>query len=137
MSELTLKPKPPDSDLSRPYWNAASNGQLMIQKCGCCSALRHYPRLICDQCYSGETVWVVASGRGKIHSWTVAHHAFHPAFKDELPYAIVTVDLEEGPRALGRWLGGNLTVEQPVLGHFNSRYDTPVLFFEPVMRVEN
>ena len=52
MSELTLKPKPPDSDLSRPYWNAASNGQLMIQKCGCCGALRHYPRLICDQCYS-------------------------------------------------------------------------------------
>ena len=48
---------------------------------------------------------VEASRRGTVHSWTVAHHPFHPAFVDELPYTLVTIDLEEGVRALGRWRG--------------------------------
>ncbi len=46
-----------------------------------------------------------ASGRGEVHSWTVAHHAFHPGFIGELPYVLVVVDLEEGVRALGRLRG--------------------------------
>jgi uncharacterized OB-fold protein len=36
-----------------------------------------------------------ASGRGRVHSWTVAHHPFHPGFKEELPYIVAIVDLEE------------------------------------------
>ena len=42
--------------------------------------------------------WIEASGRGVIHSWTISHHAFHPAFKSEVPLALVTVDLDEGVR---------------------------------------
>lgn len=137
MSELTVRPKPPDNDVSRPYWKAAANGQLLIQKCGSCSALRHYPRLICDQCYSNATEWIVASGRGSIHSWTIVHHAFHPAFKDELPYTLVTVDLDEGPRAIGRWLGDKLTIRDRVIGHFNLDNDTPILFFKPVLSLKD
>ncbi len=49
-----------------------------------------------------------------MHSWTVAHHAYHPAFKSDLPYTLVTVDLEEGPRALGRL--GPASQEQLRLG---------------------
>jgi uncharacterized OB-fold protein len=30
--------------------------------------------------------------------WTISHHAFHPGFKPELPYVLVTVDLDEGVR---------------------------------------
>ena len=131
MTELHAKPMPPDSDLSRPYWEAAAKGELLIQGCASCGTLRHYPRLLCDQCYSDEVSWTVASGRGTIHSWTVAHHAFHPAFIAELPYTIVTVDLEEGPRALGRWSGETPTIEQPVQGHFQDGDGMPELIFEP------
>ena len=42
--------------------------------------------------------WIDASGRGRVHSWTMTHHAFHPGFKADLPYTLVTVDLEEGVR---------------------------------------
>lgn len=38
-----------------------------------------------------------------MHGWTVSHHAFHPAFVAQLPYTLITVNLEEGARALGRW----------------------------------
>ena len=40
----------------------------------------------------------MASGDGAIHSWTIAQHAFHPGFKDAVPYALVLVDLSDGVR---------------------------------------
>ena len=106
------KPVQQPSDLSGPYWEAAARGKLVLQCCSTCGKLRHYPRLLCDGCYSDAAHWTAASGRGTVHSWTVAHHAFHPAFAAELPYVLVTVDLEEGVRALGRWRSHC----EPVLG---------------------
>ncbi len=127
------QPKPPQSPtaLSRPFWEGAAAGRLMIQRCAACGKLRHYPRLLCDACYSDAVEWIEASRRGTIHSWTVAHHAFHPAFKDELPYTLVTVDLEEGVRALGRWTGEPPAIGQPVTGAFVARPDGVDLVFAP------
>lgn len=130
MTDIPMKPTPPESDLSRPYWQAAARGEFLIQQCGSCGMPRHYPRLLCDQCYSDDVSWITASGRGVIHSWTVAHHAFHPAFIAELPYTIVTVDLAEGVRALGRWSGDTPSIGQSVQGHFDTSLETPELIFE-------
>ena len=128
----TAKPAPQISDLSRPYWEAAAQGRLVLQCCAACGKIRHYPRLLCDHCYSDAAVWNTGSGRGSVHSWTVAHHAFHPAFKDELPYVLVTVDLEEGVRALGRWRGdAALAIGQPVQGGFEPRAGGVDLVFRP------
>ena len=79
MNQTIARPVPPPSALSAPYWEAAAAGRLMIQRCGDCGLLRHYPRLLCNSCYSTAVDWVEASGRGAIHSWTVAHHAYHPS----------------------------------------------------------
>ena len=104
----------------------------MLQCCAVCGKVRHYPRLLCDSCYSDQVVWKPASGTGTIHSWTVAHHAFHPAFKAELPYVLVTVDLDEGVRALGRWRGTPaLSLGQPVQGGFEAREGGVDLVFTP------
>jgi uncharacterized OB-fold protein len=51
------------------------------------------------------STWRQASGRGSVHSWTVAHHPFHPGFKSELPYVLATVDLEEGVRMIAQLRG--------------------------------
>lgn len=123
------RPVPPDSPLSRPYWEAAAQGRLVLQRCAGCGKLRHYPLLVCPSCHSLASDWVPASGRGRIHSWTVTHHAFHPAFADELPYVLVTVDLEEGVRALGRWRGGDLAICAPVVSAFELGQGSPVLYF--------
>jgi uncharacterized protein len=96
------KPVPHPDAGSQPYWDGAAEGRLRLQRCTGCGTARHYPQPVCPHCYSLDVEWFDASGRGTVHSWTVAHHAFHPAFKDDLPYTLVTVDLQEGPRALGR-----------------------------------
>ena len=99
------KPVPHPTDISAPYWESLSKGVLTLQRCARCQKFRHYPRLLCDGCYSMDVHWVEASGRGEIHSWTVAHHAFHPSFVDDLPYVLAVVELEEGVRGLGRLRG--------------------------------
>lgn len=131
---MTILAKPPQiaTDLSRPYWDAANEGRLVLQCCSACGALRHYPRLLCNICYSDTAHWSTASGEGSVHSWTVAHHAFHPAFAAELPYVLVTVDLKEGVRALGRW-GAQVTpsLAMRVRSRFESRADGVDLVFQP------
>jgi uncharacterized OB-fold protein len=99
------KPLPEPSRDSKPYWDALAEGRLVIQQCAACGTLRHYPRPVCDACYSMDVTWRQACGRGRVHSWTVAHHAFHPGFKGELPYVLATVDLEEGVRMVAQLRG--------------------------------
>jgi uncharacterized OB-fold protein len=116
------KPASQTSEVAQPYWDAAARGELVLQHCAHCDAVRHYPRLLCSVCYSEASVFKPSTGGGKVHSWTVAHHAFHPAFAAELPYTLVTVDLHEGVRALGRWHGDCLPViDAPVSGRFEVR----------------
>jgi len=87
----------PTPDTQR-YWDGLNEGRLRLQRCADCGKLRHYPRPVCDACFSMNVAWTDASGNGRVHSWTVTHHAFHPGFKPDLPYTLVTVDLDEGVR---------------------------------------
>ena len=92
------KPIPDITADTKPYWDGLKAGRLMLQSCADCGRVRHYPRPVCDACWSMRVAWVAASGRATVHSWTVTHHPFHPGFKPDLPYALATVDLEEGVR---------------------------------------
>ena len=91
-----LLPQPtPDT---QPYWDGLKAHRLRLQRCADCGKVRHYPRPVCDACYSMRVSWIDATGRGRVHSWTTTHHAFHPGFKPDLPYTLLTVDLDEGVR---------------------------------------
>ena len=92
------KPLPEPSPETRPFWEGLKDHRLVLQRCASCKQPRHYPRPMCDRCHSFESEWFEASGRGTVHSWTVAHHPFHMGFKKELPYVVLTIDLEEGVR---------------------------------------
>jgi uncharacterized protein len=83
---------------TQPYWDGLNEHRLRLQRCADCGKVRHYPRPVCDACFSMNADWVDASGRGSVHSWTITHYAFHPGYKGELPYVLLTVDLEEGVR---------------------------------------
>ena len=129
------KPAPRPNAVSQPYWDALRRHKLVLQKCRHCGQVRHYPRLVCHNCYSMEVDWIEASGRGAIHSWTVAHHAYHPGFARDLPYVLAVVDLEEGVRALGQLRGADhdkLKIGQPVQVDFEDRDDG---FTFPVFKI--
>ena len=87
---------PSPSPETQPYWDGLNEGRLRLQRCADCGKVRHYPRPVCDACWSMNAEWVDASGRGTVHSWTITHYAFHPGFKADLPYTLLTVDLRRG-----------------------------------------
>lgn len=129
------KPIPQPSPMTQAFWDAAAQGRLVLQTCASCGTVRHYPRMLCTQCYSHEHFWQNSSGLGVVHSWTRCHHAFHAGFAADVPYTLVTVDLDEGVRSLGIWKGDlPLTIGLRVQGRYdNSRGDLEWLF-EPQMK---
>ncbi len=44
-----------------------------------------------------EMEWAPTSGKGRVFSWEVVHRVRNPAFASEVPYALVLVELDEGP----------------------------------------
>lgn len=92
------RPMPEPTAESKPYWDGLKARRLVLQHCAACGRVRHYPRPVCPHCHSMETRWQDVAGDGAVHSWTVCHHAFHPGFKDAVPYVAVTVDLPCGVR---------------------------------------
>jgi uncharacterized OB-fold protein len=124
MSESYDGPLPEPTLDSQPYWAGLKENRLLLQRCSECGVIRHYARPMCSQCHSMKSAWVEASGRGHVHSWTVTHHPFHPAFKESVPYVLVTVDLEESVRMLSQLRGAKPT---------DLRIGLPVeVFFEAV-----
>lgn len=121
------------ADVSAAYWHGAARGRLVLQRCSACGRIRHYPRPLCDACHSFEYEPVEADGGGTVHSWTVAHHVFDPSVADDVPYVLLTVDMAEGVRVLGRWRGpDDLRLGRPVRVAFEPGPDgAPRPTFDP------
>jgi uncharacterized OB-fold protein len=100
MSERYKKPLPRIDEVNRPYWEAARRHELLLQKCQECGHYRYPPGETCPFCLSDRLEWVKANGRGTVYTWTVFHQVYHPAFEKNIPYAVVAVELDEGPRLL-------------------------------------
>jgi len=84
------------------FWQGTPAGELRIQSCNACGALRHPPGPACPECGALDRGHVVASGRGTVFSYVVHRHP--PVPGRELPILLVLVDLEEGVRMLGELL---------------------------------
>jgi uncharacterized OB-fold protein len=111
-SRILPTPLGPSAELYA-YW---AQGELRLQRCAQCNTWRHPPRYRCATCGSAEVNWELATGRGHVFSWTITHRAVDPAF--EPPYAIVVVELEEGPRLVGNLDGipnDDLRLDLPVV----------------------
>ena len=100
MSDQAVAPRPePITDVdSRPFWDGVAAGELRIQRCRSCESYNYYPRYLCPTCYSDDLEWTAAAGGGTVHSFTVSRRPAGPGFAAEVPYIVVLVDLDEGPR---------------------------------------
>jgi uncharacterized protein len=104
----------PDAEgLAAVFWEAAQQERLLLQRCTPCGHVWHPPSEFCPSCQARQFEWFDATGEGIIHSYTVVHHAAHPAVEDWLPYTILLVDLVEGPRVIARLLD---TQAEPEIG---------------------
>ncbi|MBW2241298.1 MAG: Zn-ribbon domain-containing OB-fold protein [Deltaproteobacteria bacterium] len=85
---------PPMADAtSLPFWRAAAEHRLVVQRCTSCEHTRHPPAPLCPECRSTEADWKQVSGRGEVYSYTAVHR---PVAADQtLPFVIAVVALED------------------------------------------
>jgi len=98
MSEFTPRITPNPDGLTAEFYAHLAGGELRLQRCDACNRWRHPPRILCATCASDRWQWRTVSGRGVVYTWTVTHQALVPSFAEDVPYAVVVVELEEGPR---------------------------------------
>jgi len=111
------KPLPHLDEENRWFFEACARHQLVLQKCSSCGTVRFYPRALCPSCTSSKTDYVRASGRGRVYTFTVTYQNQAPGFRDELPYVMAYVELDEGPRILTNIINtppGEVKIDLPV-----------------------
>src|SRR5262245_13040704 len=96
------KPFPIITPDSAPFWDGCRDGQLFLQRCAACESWRYPPTPARSRRGSLESQWSPVSRRGAVYSFVVYRRAFHPAYADEIPYAVALVNLAEGVRMVMR-----------------------------------
>ena len=91
--------RPPLSPDTEFFWAGTQIGELRIQRCGACGALRHPPGPACLSCgITSKQEYQVAAGTGTVYSYVVHRHPPVPGKK--LPIVIALVELTEGVRVM-------------------------------------
>jgi len=106
-------PIPTPGTNTRPFWEGAKQGKLMLPRCQDCNRVHWYPRFLCPVCHSDNLEWVQGSGEGRIHTYAVQHMAFGPWAK-EAPFVTAYIDLNEGDRMLTVLRGVDPTKPQDI-----------------------
>lgn len=81
-----------------PFWESARRRELKLQRCSACAKAWYPIGPACPYCFSMKWEWALMSGRGILHNYVVFHKAWTPWFEKRVPYAVVQIELEEGPR---------------------------------------
>jgi len=107
MSEYK-KPLPLINEDNRPYWEYCKKHELRMQKCEGCGHIRFPVSILCPNCHSMDAVWTKLSGKGSVFSYIVFRIPYHESYKEDIPYTVAIIQLDEGPR-----MESNLIVQDP------------------------
>jgi uncharacterized OB-fold protein len=127
---------PTIEDETRPWWDAARKGELLIRRCGDCGVAHLYPRPFCPSCWSENVTWERAAGTGTLYTWSEVRSNDLPPFRSRVPYIAAIVDLTEGPRLETTIIGATedqLSIGMPVTVDF--QHDDEADLTIPVFRV--
>lgn len=134
-SKPIAKPVPKPTPETRPFWDGCAVGELRLQHCNSCQHVQYPPRKLCSGCFSQEVEWRVASGQGKVLSWSMVTAPSAPGFHEEVPFLSVMITLDEGPvmlSVLRNCAGDAVDFDMPVKVLFEQRTeDISIPYFEP------
>ncbi len=101
-------PPPLANATTLPWWKAAAEHRLVVQRCTSCEHTRPPPAPICPECRSADSDWKEVTGRGKLYTYTTVHRAI--AAGQELPFVIAVIDLEDagGVRIISNLVAADL-----------------------------
>jgi len=126
---------PTTDPVSKPYWEWLKEKDFRLQKCDGCGEFRFPPYENCPYCGGKGGEWLPLSGRGKVYSWFVGNVTPDPRYKEDIPYIVVLVELEDGPRIVSRLVNcspDEVKGDMPVIGRYHEvDQDLTLLTFEP------
>lgn len=129
MDKPVKYPAPQGNPETKHFWDAASEGKLLIKRCNGCGEAHYFPRALCPYCFSDHTVWEESSGEGEIYAVSLMRKSATG------PYAIGYVTLKEGPSVLTNFVDcdpTSLKIGQKVRVVFKpSDGGPPLPFFTP------
>lgn len=105
MSDSSRRLLPAPTAETAEFWEACRRHELLLQRCGSCGRVQFYPRVLCGGCGGRELEWMRASGLGRIRSFSLVRRPVSPAYAAEAPYALLLVELEEGPTMMSTLTG--------------------------------
>ena len=100
MADARSKPLPAPDEITAPFWQAARERKLALQRCGGCGYYNHPPRRFCDACLAQNLAFAPVSGKGQIYTFTVMHQKDVTGFENEAPFINIVVELDEQPMLL-------------------------------------
>ncbi|MBN8941145.1 MAG: OB-fold domain-containing protein [Rhizobiales bacterium] len=102
---LATRPKPVIDVWNRPFWEACREHRLILQRCSATGKCFFPPAPVSP--FTGKPAWdwVTASGGGELWSFVVFHQSYFDGMKDEMPYPVAMVKLDEGPYLMTNLVG--------------------------------
>ena len=123
-------PHPIKTPLTEPFYEAAAEGRLLIQRCRSTGRHQWYPRDHSVYDLNAGVDWVEASGRGEVYTFSVINRS--PFDDVDAPYVFAFVDLEEGVRMATNIVGvppDDVRIGMPVRVTFEPRGDVSLPMF--------
>ena len=95
------KPLPVVTQDSRPFWEAAWRGELVMNRCTECNEIVLLQKPLgetgCPVHGDRHMEWTLVSGKGTVYSFVIFHRPFLPSFAPNVPYNVSIIELDEGP----------------------------------------
>jgi uncharacterized OB-fold protein len=117
--------------ITAPFWEAAREHRLLVQRCSACGTHQSYARPFCLACDRDDTLeWIDATGAAVVHSVVTVRMSVVPEL--EPPYQVAIVELAEGPRLTTNIIGRKVAIGDAVRVTWRERLDglPPVPVFE-------
>ncbi len=121
--------------IDKPFWEAARRHELVAYQCLNCGT--YYSQVTdCLTCDNPKMDWVRVSGKGQVYTFAVYHQVYHSGWKDDVPYNVTWVKLDEGPLLMSNIVdcrNEDIYVEMPLQVVFDDVTDEVTLpKFKPV-----
>ena len=102
---MNARPLPDIADPEfEPYFTGCAHSELRLPHCVNCGWWQWPPRPICPRCHAEIWSWDEAIRTATLYSWTTIWRPGLPGFDDQVPFAVVVVELDTSPKV--RMLSG-------------------------------
>lgn len=113
-----------------PFTDGLEQGVLRYQSCSACDAPQTLTRYACAICGSPRLAWREAAGTGTVYATTLVNRAPSDEFRAIVPYLLLLVDLDEGPRVMAHGMPG-LAIGDRAYARIQTLAGRPLLVFHP------